>query len=653
MEQLRALLDAWIEKYIKQEVTFREGAALPSAAINDLFNMLIAQGDDTAQTLKYACEYLLAFSDTHTARAQFIEQALAAINARMDAVDELANTATNALAELEALKITKLSIDDNSTSSVSAWSSQKVSSQLASNAKQIFNTKVINHATTKAMMVFIDDDGRSNFYDKWKPIILAHNVPITCALITGRIDTDSRYLTWAQIAELKSLGVEFISHTHTHITLDAVTEEVMRSDFELSQEALKAHGLNHEYVVYPGGHSNNLSRKIAREYFSGGIDILEGLNTPPFYTYKMMRKGWFEDGRTTVADHKAVVDEAIANNALLIWKTHSQYPEFVGEQLTAVGEVIEYAKSLGVEIVSISEAMKKQGNILDMGDLWSNNDVAIIDINGNAHGRSIGSSKFVNHTDLISNINGSITEFQKNCRTVVQIPTSDTTGLGLPRNTAGLVEVIRGTTDFFGERVYYQYQTGLKYASYWNNTTKEWSTWILINPVKYLGYNAVTPSTLPSNTLTRDVISITYIQAASATGFPENSAGELKTYALNTGGTYPHREYTIAGTNRTYKQYWDGTAWGTWELQHTSIKMTTETLNFGSVPAGGIVELNVTFTGVTTADNLICTPSNSIDANVLWFGSISTTDTVRIKLYNPTSAPIAVSQAFKLTAIKQ
>ena len=70
MEEIRALLDAWIGKYIKQEVAFREGAALPSAAINDLFNILIAQGDDTTQTLKYACEYLLNFSDTH---AQFID----------------------------------------------------------------------------------------------------------------------------------------------------------------------------------------------------------------------------------------------------------------------------------------------------------------------------------------------------------------------------------------------------------------------------------------------------------------------------------------------------------------------------------------------------------------------------------------------------
>lgn len=149
MEQLRALLDAWIGKYIKQEVAFREGAALPSAAINDLFNMLIAQGDDTTQTLKYACEYLLNFSDTYTARAQFIEQALNAINARMDAVDELANTAANALAELEALKITKLSIDDNSTSSMSAWSSQKVSSQLTSkvNKTDIVQTDTVNDTT--------------------------------------------------------------------------------------------------------------------------------------------------------------------------------------------------------------------------------------------------------------------------------------------------------------------------------------------------------------------------------------------------------------------------------------------------------------------------------------------------------------------------
>ena len=60
MEETRALLDAWIGKYIKQEVAFREGAALPSAAISDLFNYYFK--DDTVKYFNIR-DYLLMYAD--------------------------------------------------------------------------------------------------------------------------------------------------------------------------------------------------------------------------------------------------------------------------------------------------------------------------------------------------------------------------------------------------------------------------------------------------------------------------------------------------------------------------------------------------------------------------------------------------------------
>src|SRR5690606_33084996 len=126
------------------------------------------------------------------------------------------------------------------------------------------------------------------------------------------------------------LGVEFVSHSHSHGYLGDFTEQELRTDFELSQAFLKQHGLTHDVLVYPYGSQSNLLRRVAREYFSCGVDIINGYNTPPLATYRIQRMSW---NKTTLEEYKAVVDEVITNGGWLIWMTHSQYPEFTGEQL--------------------------------------------------------------------------------------------------------------------------------------------------------------------------------------------------------------------------------------------------------------------------------------------------------------------------------
>ena len=445
-------------------------------------------------------------------------------------------------------------------------------------ATELFHSKSTDHNSRKAFMSFVDDDGESQFYTKWKPIIENKNIPVTCALITGRIGK-SGYLTINQIKELKELGVEFVSHSHDHSYLGELTETELRTNFELSQAFLKQHGLTHDILVYPYGSQSILLRQVAREYFSCGVDILEGINVPPISTYRLRRKGWCEAGRTTLEDHKAVIDEVVANGGWLIWKTHAGYSDFTGEQLEWISEIIDYARSLGVEIVSVKEGLQKKGNPVDIGDIenysWKN--VAIIDSEGNAYGQNIGSHKFISYSQSGVDISGDITQFTKNCKTVFQIDSADVTPeLGLPVNRPGLLEVYRGTSNSFGEQIYHRYKTGLKYTRYWDDNNSAWSDWMLLNPVAYLGRNGVTPDTPPTDDKLNGLFTITFINAYGSTGFPENSPGLLLTYANYTGARFPRQEYTtLYDTNKKYTRYWDGSAWSDWMLLNPVVYLGT------------------------------------------------------------------------------
>ena len=62
-EQIKELLDSWIAKYVRQEVEFRPGKELPSSRLNELFNLIISQGDDTTQTVKNVIDYLATYDE--------------------------------------------------------------------------------------------------------------------------------------------------------------------------------------------------------------------------------------------------------------------------------------------------------------------------------------------------------------------------------------------------------------------------------------------------------------------------------------------------------------------------------------------------------------------------------------------------------------
>lgn len=95
-EELKAILDEWIPKYIRQVVELRSGSRLSAERYNELMNLLITQGDDTielAETVK-----------------QYMELLVEDMSAEFEATTELANnavsTANNAVATINQYRTT-------------------------------------------------------------------------------------------------------------------------------------------------------------------------------------------------------------------------------------------------------------------------------------------------------------------------------------------------------------------------------------------------------------------------------------------------------------------------------------------------------------------------------------------------------------------
>lgn len=76
---------------------------------------------------------------------------------------------------------------------------------------------------------------------------------------------------------------------------------------------------------------------------------------------------------------KAKVDEAVASNGWLIFMLHPQMAEHDAALTDTIDSLIEYIKSIGVDILTLSDGYAIHGNALEAGDY-----------NGNDRGIAIG-----------------------------------------------------------------------------------------------------------------------------------------------------------------------------------------------------------------------------------------------------------------------
>ena len=252
-------------------------------------------------------------------------------------------------------------------------------------------------------LTFIDDDGSLNALENWESITDEIGVKITSALVTGVMDdgeTNPQKASWDDVARLQNKGYEFVSHTHNHINITEQTDEVVTQQFKDSIAALREHGCESRYIVYPYNAINTEKLPLVKKYFTAAIGIgQETDNILPIQTHDLKRYSINSDefvdveyeGETvsahafkTLDQLKGYIDTALINGGWVIIMTHLRNDGIFYHDEASRSMIIDlckYAVEKGMLIQTFGEAYQRYKNVMETGTV-NDSSYYITDCNG-------------------------------------------------------------------------------------------------------------------------------------------------------------------------------------------------------------------------------------------------------------------------------
>nr|WP_255550453.1 polysaccharide deacetylase family protein [Sporosarcina sp. E16_3] len=375
-------------------------------------------------------------------------------------------------------------------------------------------------------MTFIDDDGRNQVMTKWLPVIQETGLKMTIPIVTGSVDSGAYgYMSWDNIETLKSYGTEICCHTYSHPNLGSIPLEKVREEFEKSTKLLREHGCRDDLLVYPFGVHGDAVRPIVKEFYKVGVDVKEGINTPPVYTHAMLRKTMGEAGANTLSYYKEQLDLAIANNGWLIWKSHSQYETMTPEQMAIIKEFIIYAQDK-IDIVTLGDGLDIYGNLIDVGDFYRHTLGStapyyyVMDNEGRIHSNEESKQFSLKYEPSIG-FGTPVTNFRENMKSVHVIIAAISQGFP---TTSGYLETTRyiPSSDSISHQLFYG-SNNIVYRRMWNTITNVWGDFKVIggdSPIQILVPEVIVP---PSGTVEVTVTNANVLATSVVDGNPRAS----------------------------------------------------------------------------------------------------------------------------------
>ncbi|MDW4083691.1 polysaccharide deacetylase family protein [Staphylococcus saprophyticus] len=520
--------------------------------------------------------------------------------------------------------------------------------------KDEVNRQVISKSATKRpMLTFVDDDGRLEVLQKWEPILQEKANKLTVALVSSWIENeDANTMSWEDVHRLKNqYGVEFVNHTYEHKHAQQITDDEVDAEFKQNKTILQREGLTHDIIVQPYGENTDSVRRISRNYAKANVSVKEGINTLPLDTFRLFRITLGEDLYTTFEQYKSKLDEAIATNGWIIFKSHSQYTSFNENQQQLIRQIIDYCRANNFIEATMEEGLSDRGNLIDVGDYTTRvqgSDYYILDKEGKIYSNKFGVS-YREIGNKGSDVNSPISSFDSGT-TLEQVYGSKTAGF--PDNKAGTLKTYKANPEYYSFQFFYPYENNNVYKRILDRTTLKWGEFVkqnadfTVTSTKNSLNN--TPASEFSLGTTKEIV-----QTINATGFPENVAGTLETNRLHPI-SYSYQLYYVYNNNHVYKRFYNSTNnWTSWErIDNTKFNISLrESVNV-VVPSNSIKHVNIPLNGITNYDNVVITPSSGIEEGLMFNGYISSDNNVRLTLFNTTAKDITTNRPYKIDVIK-
>ena len=247
----------------------------------------------------------------------------------------------------------------------------ELNGQLDTKASEIRNINLPQNYNG-GVAVFVDDDGYTTVMDKWVNGICAEkDIKISIGVIS-KYTYNADKLNVTQLKELQTQGYDLLSHSHEHINLNNATVEQAENDFVQDHDWWISNGFEvPKTLVYPWGlnRANEEMKNIVRKYYSYGLHSATNFNRIPLDNMWVQR---VDLARKTLDELKQEVTNAYYNNGLVVFYTHSQYPEGDGSNYfptQKIKDLIDYIKTVRkMPIMTFSEAIKLKGNVIQAGE---------------------------------------------------------------------------------------------------------------------------------------------------------------------------------------------------------------------------------------------------------------------------------------------
>lgn len=210
----------------------------------------------------------------------------------------------------------------------------------------------------KGYLVITFDDSVESQYTTAFPLLQAQGVKATFFTQTNVVDMAGR-LSWANLIAMYSAGMDLQCHTNTATSLTLLDKAGVIAELQAVNDAFTAHSLPVPlHIAYPQGKVNDDVEGWIRE---SGLRV-SGRGTGPYvpqypYSNEMRMKSYPTDaidaaGINTV---KGVLDDCkYYKNALIIY-SHGVDGGATYITSAALNEIIDYAQSIGVGIITMSE----------------------------------------------------------------------------------------------------------------------------------------------------------------------------------------------------------------------------------------------------------------------------------------------------------
>lgn len=455
---------------------------------------------------------------------------------------------------------------------------EQVTTQLSESVQQIFkNTNPDYEYQDVPILIFIDDDTTKYAYQNWRSLAREKGINISMACITGKIGTDG-YMTLEQLKEMYSAGDEVLCHGKDSWTITpnhSDKENELKEQLYDSRQWIIDNGFirneGYNILVYPQGNTGTIdvqlrAKQIARRWFKYGVNAFsnEFLKQGVFDSYNIPR---ITGDNQTSSYLTGKLDEVIGCNGIMVVLSHSAHmvDQDGGSYETwkqRYSDLIDYALANGVEIMTLGEAMKYRGNILNVGEFTNAKSVYI-----NNDGSSTISSPFTISTN-ISDMDTDMSKIKNGTIKRINILTSHDSYLG----TGGTLELVKGLNKYFSYAVYYPYNSNKIYKRRWmeDKTPAYWENFELVSensPIIKNNLNGLMDNAISNYDTDKE----TTILIPTANDVLTRVGGTMKIFRSSQN----HFSYALfypAKSDYSYKRYWNDTtsSWGNWIATGTS-----------------------------------------------------------------------------------